>query len=133
MLDPARESAIDSPPAILDALRRVHERGMLYAHGEDATRLLDETLAAVIQLFPAHGCWAYLLDAFTKQRHVVVYRDCTSDLAALWDSTGDEQIASHAALTGSDLVIVDDVRTAAAYPEPLRRALVSAQAVSFQW
>lgn len=50
MFDPARESGVDSATGVLDALLRLHDRGIRYAHGEDATRLFDETLAAVMRL-----------------------------------------------------------------------------------
>jgi signal transduction histidine kinase len=45
----------------------------------------------------------------------------------------DGQAASDAALTGNDLVIVEDLETATTCSEPFRRALMDARAVSFQW
>lgn len=133
MFDPARESGVDSSAGVIGALLRVHERGIRYANGEDATRLLDEALAAVMQLLHGDGGWAYILDAHTKRRHLVVCRGCTPEVAGLWDSTGGEQVASDAALTRNDLVVVDDVQTVGTCPELLRRALISAQAVPFHW
>ena len=133
MFHPAHESGVDSSTGVLGALVRLHDRGIRYAHGEDATRLFDETLAAVMRLIHADGGWVHVVDGQTKRRHVVVCRDCTHDLASLWDSTGNGQVVNEAGLAGNDLVIVEDLRTAETCSEPLRRALLNAQAVSFQW
>jgi signal transduction histidine kinase len=129
MLDPAREEGVDSPTGVLGALARVHEQGVRYAHGEDAIRLLDETLAAVMPLLHADGGCVHVVNAQTKP-HVVVYRNCTQDLAGLCDSIINQHFTPESALAGNDLVIVEDLRTCS---EPLRSALMNAQAVSFHW
>jgi signal transduction histidine kinase len=130
MLEPGHDTGVDLSAGTVAALLRLHDQGIRCARGEDPTSLLHHALESVMQLLHADGGWVHVVDPETKRSHVAVNRDCTPDLAALWAS-GDGAAAGDPLSVRED-VLVEDLHAATRCPEPLRRALAGARAVSLQ-